>query len=158
MANLITSFRSRRGPSPTGENVIVKNEMWGCCPYCHLEHERRVELNVSPIVGGGLKCPGCGRRWDSPEAFNVAAKALIERVAKEAPWLLDRPTKEELEEEAIWQREMDENIRKHKAGLPSDWSPYFNPDDAPVVVGVQGRKDASDDSGTTPEVEGGGSD
>lgn len=155
MASIITRLRDRRGPSPTGENVIVKNEMWGCCPYCHLEHERRVELNVSPIIGGGIKCTGCGRRWDSPEAFNAAVKTLIERVANDAPWVLDRPTKEEVAEEEVWQRTMDENIRKHKASLPSDWSPYVNPDDAPVVVGVQGRKDVDDPSGVATEVDGG---
>ena len=157
MATLITRFRDRRGPSPTGENVIVKNEMWSCCPYCHLEHERKVELNVSPIIGGGLKCPSCGRRWDSPAAFNAATKELIERVAKDAPWLLDRPTKEEVAQEEAWQKEMDESIRKHKASLPKSWSPYFNPDDAPVVRGVDGfkddplRKDANDDSGVASD-------
>jgi hypothetical protein len=161
MANLITGFRGRRGPSPTGENVVLKNPKWGLCVYCDLEHEREVRLLrllQSPIIGGGVKCPGCGRRWDSPEEYNAAAKALVERIADDAPWLLDRPTREEVAEEEAWQKEMDESIRKHKASLPSDWSPHFNPDDAPVVMGINGRKDADDTSGTTPEVEGGSGD
>jgi hypothetical protein len=96
------------------------------------------------VVGGGIKCPGCGRRWRDADEYNADIKGIMERAVREAPELLDKPTKEEAAEQAAWDKEMDENIRKRKASLPSDWTPYINPEDAPIVLGVNGRKDKHD--------------
>ena len=64
---------------PTGENVVARNPRWGTCLYCFLENEREVKLLRSPIVGGGVKCPGCGRRWHDAAAYNADIKAAMER-------------------------------------------------------------------------------
>ena len=125
---------------PTGENVVARNPRWGTCLYCFLENEREVKLLRSPIVGGGVKCPGCGRRWHDAAAYNADIKAVMERAVSEAPELLDKPTKEERTEQETWDREMAESIRKHKASLPSDWTPYVHREDAPIVLGIDGRK------------------
>lgn len=167
MAIITRLTRGRKGPAPTAESVVVKDAQ-GCCPYCHLEHSRKVEVNASPIIGGGIKCPSCGRRWHDWQDFGAAAKALIERVAKEAPWIIDElngPTKEEKAEEEQWQKQMDEAIRKHKKSLPKDWwpTPFGGKEDSyRYNIGVDGFKDdvreESDDAkGTTGEVDGGGS-
>ena len=144
MANLITGFGPRKGPSPTGENVVARNPRWGTCLYCYLEQEREVKLLQSPVIGGGIKCPGCGRRWRDADQYNADIKGVVERAAREAPELLDKPTKEEVATQIAWDAKMAESVRKHKASLPSDWTPYVHREDAPIVLGVQGMKDGKD--------------
>ena len=128
----------------TVEPEVVMDDMWGCCPYCHMRQGWKVEVQHSRIWPHPIRCPQCGQTWVDPAEFNVDARRLVKRVMRENPHKIEQMNRTQEGEDwstfhndALMERKEKQN-RDHRMKFGKDWEPYYNDDAKPLYIRTPG--------------------
>lgn len=119
--------------------VVMRSDLWGCCPYCHMRQEWKIRVERSPLWPHPLRCPQCGQSWASVGEFNADAKRLVKRVMRENPGKIENMNRHPEEEEwktfhndALMERK-ERQDRECVARTGKHWSPHM-PGHEPITI------------------------